>query len=348
VKARLRMRRRVLRASLVAALACSASSATAGEVEAVRLSVDAPKKCVAHDDIVAQVEALGGHLRESVDERRVRELAVVVSRDHEELDVSLVVRDLVGRATQRRTKSPDCKHATKAASLLVALALDDAAEAAPAPRADAQLSPAFWPAPATIDTPTSGGHYETVVDRLGSGGLLVSGIAGMVMADAVDLTLGIRALGVARVVDTTRLGLGLSLVHENRTVIREHSTVRTGGWSGRLGAAVAWGAPWDDSVVGFAAEAGVAGGRQAGLSYSTTDTIYCSSYDGSHGCEHDPRRESDVFVSPFGSASLLFQVPLRKWRLRPIGGVGAVYVPLEPYRGTFSMEWTLGAVWQGW
>jgi hypothetical protein len=55
-----------------------------------------------------------------------------------------------------------------------------------------------------------------------------------------------------------------------------------------------------------------------------------------------------VFVSPFGSASLLFQVPLRKWRLRPIGGVGAVYVPLEPYRGTFSMEWTLGAVWQGW
>lgn len=169
----------------------------------------------------------------------------------------------------------------------------------------------------------------------------------MALVDALEPRFGIRALGVARVVGTTRLGLGLSLVHQDRTVIRELSTVRTSGWSGRLGAAVAWGAPWDDSVVGFVAETGVAGGRQTGDSYSTTDTFYCSSY-GSHGCEHDRRRESAAFVSPFGSASVLFQVPLKKSRLRPIGGVGGVYVPLEPYRGTFSLEWTLGAVWQGW
>lgn len=351
-------RHRARRAAALVALALASPAARADEPEAIRFASHAPAGCVAQAELVTQIEALGGELRSPREDERARQLDVTIAREKITLDVRLVVHDLVGRVTERRVQSADCRAAAKAASLLVVLALDEPHPERP-PASDPSSgqpvasAPAFWPAPARDDSGTTGMRVVPG-DRLGSGGLLVSGAYGFTDELQEIGTLG--AMAVGRVGDTTRIGASLTFARDFHETQRDELLYTTRGWSGRLGAVFGWGAPWNDGVVGFATELGAALGEQHGNAYAARPLLAGSSCSTNHcvcsgpdcfalGEAHESVR---WFVSPFASWSLLFQVPLKKSPVRPVAGLVGTWVPLGAHGPTFGSTTTLGAVWQAW
>lgn len=131
---------------------------------------------------------------------------------------------------------------------------------------------------------------------------------------------GVHALGVARVIGSTRVGIAGAVAKDESVVWRPHAIHRSKGASARLGGVVGWGAPWNDGIVGFTIEAGVLGmelaaGRQ---------------------------------VAPYSAVELVFQVPLRS-PVRPIAALGLLGVPkITEALGWGAATAELGVVWQAW
>lgn len=349
------MRRLVGAIMTFAAIALGVSRARAESGEAVRFAAHSSPRCATRDDVVAQIEALGARLREPREDERARRLELTIERGDTDVDVRLVVHDLVGRITERHVKSRDCREAATAASLLVVLALDEAQperETVP----DASRNPtgdwarplptehSYWPAPVRDDGGPPGVRLVPA-GRIGSGGVFLAGAYGT--TGELRAFQSVRAIAVARVWDSTRIGVGLTLSRDSRRADGGERIYETGGWSGRAGVAFAWGAPWDDSAVGFATEVGVAVGKQQGTTYreirSARSCVYGDCLE-----SVDRRVLSDSFASPYGSWSLLFQVPFKKSKVRPVAGITASLIPLAPHAILFEYSWTLGLVWQAW
>lgn len=332
------------------------SSARAGEPEGIHLTVDAPPRCVAKEALVAQIEALGAHSRIARRDEWVRAFAVMIAPEGERYRARLVVRDRTGDSTERTVVGRDCNEAAKSAALLVALALDDA-EAPPTEPADApppssgtprSPGPLFWPAPASDDSPTGGVQILRLPrHRRGSGGVVASASLGA----GNGVRNGARVYGAARISESTRIGASVALSSlQGRENFADRTLYQTNGWLGRAGAIIGWGAPWNDAVVGFVGEVGLAVTRvhgtaspQMGASQWSSSSL-CSSE-----CFDTARRTStsSVSVTPYVAPSLVLQIPW-KASLRPVLGVTTLAVLGSGQAFTMAVMGDVGLVWQAW
>ncbi|HSO36194.1 MAG TPA: hypothetical protein VLT33_26890 [Labilithrix sp.] len=330
---------------------------SADEGERVMLVTHAPARCLTTEVLVRQIRALGAALRPANEDEPARRIEITIAKEAWGYDVLLALRDRAGQVTERRVKASDCAAAARAASLLVVLALD-AAPPGPAPEEPEEPPPApppgepgaaFWPAPVADDGGTTGMTVRRVkVSRLGSGGLLLSGTYGF--SSDLQEDASARLVGVARVVSTTRIGLGLGVDHELRDVRRDGLRYDMAGWSGRASGVIAWGAPWDDFPIGFLGEVGVAAGEQHGTAYqrrALPDSWY---FPCGGECLIDGRGRptSATFVSPFFSWAMLFQLPFKWSPVRPVAGLTGSWTPLEPHGSVTTFGATLGMAWQAW
>jgi len=334
--------------------------AAADEGERVTLVTHAPARCLTTEVLVRQIRTLGGALRPADEDEPARRIEITIARETWGYDVLLALRDRAGQVTERRVRASDCAAAAKAASLLVVLALDEAPPAPAPEEPDAPIAPApplpepgasFWPAPVADDGGTTGMTVRRVkVGRLGSGGLLLSGTYGI--SDDLQEDASARLVAVARVVSTTRIGLGLGVEHEFRDVKRDGLRYDTAGWSGRASGVIAWGAPWDDFPIGFLGEVGVAAGEQHGAAYQRRalpiSTHFGRCYGGECFEDGPGRRTSATFVSPFFSWAMLFQVPFKWSPVRPVAGLSGGWTPLAPHGAVMTFGATLGVAWQAW
>lgn len=332
--------------------------AAADQGERVTLVTHAPARCLTTEVLVRQIRALGGALRpaDEDEDEPARRIEITIAREAWGYDVLLALRDRVGQVTERRVRASDCAAAAKAASLLVVLTLDEAPPAPAQEEPDAPIAPApslpepgasFWPAPVADDGGTTGMTVRRVkVGRLGSGGLLLSGAYGI--SDDLQEDASARLVAVARVVSTTRIGLGLGVEHEFRDVKRDGLRYDTAGWSGRASGVIAWGAPWDDFPIGFLGEVGVAAGEQHGTAYQRRSSTERTCF-GEFCFEDGPgRRTSSTFVSPFFSWAMLFQLPFKWSPVRPVAGLSGGWTPLAPHGAVMTFGATLGVAWQAW
>lgn len=326
-----------MRATLVLAIVMVVvprSALAADGSERIRLVVDAPTGCFSEDELVAETERIGGRWQVADEGERARRFVVTITDEGDHFTARLLVRDLVGRETVRSVESATCVDAGRSASLLVSLALDDEPEEPP-PRADTSFP---WPAPTPADA------VRKV--RVGSGGIVVSGFLGLhggndPMAQPIQrsTSVGWSAGYGARVYAAWRVGwtrLGAS----GAVQFDAGDSRKNPGVSGRVGGIVGWGAPWDDSVVGFVGDVGLAAGRaewqEEILEESPIDGMV-----GSTGRSVDRRKK---YVSPYVGASLVFQVPW-KYSVRPVFGLGLYYAMIGDVP---AVTCDAGVVWQAW
>jgi hypothetical protein len=163
----------------------------------------------------------------------------------------------------------------------------------------------------------------------GSGGIAVSAVRGWRNGRGDDAPIaGAHATAAWRYGGHTRFGATIGVQRDAGLLLskRFEDEVHGSGPSGRLGGVIGWGAPWNDTFIGFMGEAGIAAGVASGTSGKTITTTY---------------------ASPYGGGWLVLQVP---WRLpvRPTAGLGALWTPNIPDSLPVSIMCELGLVWQAW
>jgi hypothetical protein len=163
----------------------------------------------------------------------------------------------------------------------------------------------------------------------GSGGIAVSAVRGWRNGRSETPIAGARATAAWRYGGHTRFGATLGVQHDAGLLLSKRYVheVHGSGPSGRLGGIIGWGAPWNDTFIGFTGEAGVAAGFANGTSGSQTI--------------------STTYASPYGGGWLTLQLP---WRLpvRPTAGLGALWTPNIPDSLPVSILCELGLVWHAW
>src|SRR5262249_24933297 len=120
---------------------------------------------------------------------------------------------------------------------------------------------------------------------------------------------------------------------------------------GRLGAIIGWGAPWNDVVPGFLAEAGVAAGElrgtgQDGMPCTAGAPMTVISASGEGRCYGAKNDATTRDMSPCLGWWLLLQVPW-KFPVRPVAGFGTLWTMGSPV-GTLDLVFDGGVVWQAW
>jgi hypothetical protein len=307
--------------------------ARAAEPEAVRFEVVAPEGCVDEAELRSEVAALGATFRDANLDDHARAFRIEVTKSAAHVKGRLVVRDLVFRERVREVDASSCGEVTKTLALFIATALDDAPvrpDVAPAP-VSAPLAP--WPAPAADRSATLEG-----APRLGSGGVLVNGFVGGGSGTAV----GARAAAVVRATGTTRVGIAGTMTSDERWDSNARAFERVHGIATRVGMLVGWGAPWNDGIVGFSAEAGVSLTSLRGDASPRVclkDTLSC--FDSSRSEPIERRR-----VAPFVAWALTLQLPIKGSPVRPLVAFGNVIEPGHLGAVLFTAE--TGVAWQAW
>jgi hypothetical protein len=313
----------------------------AADAESVRVTVDAPDDCLTADDLPTQLEVLGARMRPAAEGERARRFVVAIEPSDGRFVARLVVEDLVGRRTMRTVERATCEEAARAVSLLVSLALD---EPPPESRRDPEL-PTRYQLPAL----TSG---ETVPEpqrprgRVGSGALVATATWGFVNGPAGPDVDGANGYAMWRAFGTTRMGVSLgvqrtagdlyvsnspnSFVWMTDGRVIEGDIRETNGLEGHVGWSIGWGAPFNDSVAGFLADVGVAGGRDAFARQHT-----------------EVRAVERRWLSPYIGWRLVLQVP---WRapIRPVAILGSAWRPLTADNSSLTLSGELGLAWQAW
>jgi hypothetical protein len=130
---------------------------------------------------------------------------------------------------------------------------------------------------------------------------------------------GATVLGVAPPLGGTRFGLVAGFSSDSIADSKGSlQAVVAQGYSGRLGALASWGAPWNESVVGLALEAGVRAGIERGTEWSAARlTTICQElgmYPYSFGVEEAAEnclgpgtRKRWAFASPYVGGTLFLQ-----------------------------------------
>jgi len=319
------MRITVILAAAVLAIPEVAFAGVKGEP--IRLVVDAPSGCVTESELVAEVERLGMHVPIADEGERARRFDVTIACDGDHFVARLAVRDLVGRETVRSVTNDTCVDAGRAASLLVSLALDEEPETTPPPRVATLYR---WPQPVLEDAPIPPARPTARPKRrLGSGGLVVSGVYGWRNGRSGTEVHGARAYAGWRL-GVTRFGAAIAVERDTDALPGTYPPANKRGTSGRVGAVVGWGAPWNDSVAGFVGEVGVAAGATEfqQLGYGETLT------------------KNEFYGSPYAGGWLVLQLPW-KHPVRPVVGLGTVWTPVGPDL-PLAVVGDLGVAWQAW
>ena len=175
----------------------------------------------------------------------------------------------------------------------------------------------------------------------GSGGIAISAVRGTRNGRG-DTPIAGAHVSAAWRFGHTRLGATIAVEHDTDLLLSDkyvHSVLGSGP-SGRLGGIVGWGAPWNDTFIGFLGEAGVAAGVASGRS-ARRDVPDCPP------CGIPGQSITTTYASPYGGAWLILQIP---WRLpvRPIAGLGLLWTPNVPDPAPVSILGELGVVWQAW
>ncbi|MFO0736407.1 MAG: hypothetical protein U0270_11015 [Labilithrix sp.] len=340
--------------------------ASASAREAVHLRLEAPS-CTTEEALRTELATLGGKVARPAAEP-ARSFDVRVAHTEGGYDARLVVTERNGERRERSTVQRSCAEATRSAALLVALALADAE--ATADDDDAAPPPAPMRAPATppVSEPVSdlAAPWPAAAERpivaagrsKDSGGVaLLGAFGGSPAVHDGTMALGGRVLGVARVYRGLRLGgtLGASREREDHTGAAALRTAE--GWSTRAGAVVALGAPWDDSVLGIAAEAGISGGASSRKTMPRLDGSGGASLDcriddaapGGMGCFDGSRsaaRQVSV-IGPYAAGSLALQIPLSA-PVRPMTAFTVLARGDERENVQVMVNWEVGLVWQAW
>jgi hypothetical protein len=331
------------RASIGLALVLVAAPSRAAEPEPVRLVVDAPRDCATEEAIVADLDVLGASFRAPRDEDERARVFTMTITPEERVHGRLVVKDLVGVETTRETDAATCLEAARSVALFAAIALDEG----PPPPGPAPVSaaPVYWP--------TSNGEGSTrfvAPKRRGSGGIAITAHTGGVIKEGPSY--GVHSYAGFLAWGSTRVGAAAAAATDVREgAKREHGArVDVRGTSLRAGALLGWGAPWNDSVAGFVAELGVAGGWANGTIQNPSAVQRPATNIGCFGDEcqsFDPEAaHRERFVSPYVGWSLVLQIP---WRLpvRPIAELGGVWIPGSP-GGDLISTFEAGLAWQAW
>jgi hypothetical protein len=319
-----------MRTAVIVALAGLAipTTAFAGESreEAIRLVVDAPPECLTEDQLVVEVGRLGGHVRRADEGERARRFDVTIGAERDHFAARLTVRDLVGRETVRSVENATCADAGRSAMLLVSLALDEEPETEPPLR---EAEPFRWPEPAISDAPAGAAHPRQPPS--GSGGVAISGMYGFRNGRPGTEVYGARTYAAWRL-GVTRLGTTMAIQRDEDSLPGTSQPASRRGMSGRAGGIIGWGAPWNDSIVGFIGEVGVAAGEM-----ETRESW------------HGPTTTTERFTRPYAGAWLIFQLPWKQ-AVRPVIGLGTVWTPMghDYYDLPVIFAGDLGIVWQAW
>jgi hypothetical protein len=342
---------------VVAAALCSAhaSADTGDELEPIHLVVDAPATCTNEREFTRAIAALGGRLRAPLPNERARTVVVTIHAGDDADRAgprSFGALTLLGpndEATSRSVSAPRCEEVAASLAFFASIALgareqqEHAPKPAPprieptSPESRPGLEPSVWPGsrPEPEKTRRRG--------RMGSGGVAMGVVYG---AGADNDSTGAHASFAWRVGRSFRGGIAASLARDERTPFDAFDHFVGRGTSGRVGALFGWGAPWNDSVVGFAGEVGVAGGTEHGtlMSLASSGAGVVSSNGRTYAL---PGREIErTFMSPYTTAAVVLQLP---WRapLRPMVAIGSAWTPL---RSNDFQAITIegGFVWQAW
>jgi len=183
------------------------------------------------------------------------------------------------------------------------------------------------------------------VPRVGSGGLTFAGLGGA----GTSVSAGFRASAVLRVGGTTRIGLAGAVVHDERTKYGAGARHVSRGISSRAGVLFAWGAPWNDGIVGFSTELGAIWGVHRGSStprVKPEDESGCWISDCYDESRITPARWS--FASPYVAPQIVLQVPFKGVAVRPIASLGLLWAPIGPGDSVIAVTGETGIVWQAW
>ncbi len=177
------------------------------------------------------------------------------------------------------------------------------------------------PARADLERPPD---QEPTAAPAPEGGLAVEGYTGAAFGSMGDMT-GVHLIAAVPHDRTTGPArIGVALAYEQQTsAVSGPFVVQLA----RVGAAVAIGAPWDDSIFGFEMEVGVA----AGVVQSASAT---------------PPPEGWL-ATPYAQWSLLAQVPL-PLPVRPFGGVGSELFLREMGATGVAFLLSAGIAWNAW
>lgn len=300
------------------------------------------------------VHDLGGSFRDANLDDRARTFRIEIHESGK--SGRLIVRDLVFRERVRNVVGSSCDEVAHALALFMATALDESAttpKRSPRERpSDVLATPDDAPPLAASElVPTA---VEPVKPhRLGGGGVVVSAYAaGLTSSTSAE---GVRALAALRAGSGgTRIGFAMAIAQETRDSrlgIGNEGDFRdlSKGTSKRAGAFIGWGAPWNDRVVGFGAEAGVLGSSHRGESAVIGDLPECREPVVIIPCIGQASPASFSYISPYLTSQIVFQVPIHKLALRPIASIGALWVATGAHdRGYSAMTADVGLVWQAW
>lgn len=314
-----------------AALALTAPRAAATEAEAIVLTSAGPPGCVRDEALRAEIAELGSTVRDAGREQGARVFAIGVAPQVDGgLRVDLIVEDRVGDETRRSFSAASCDEATRALALFVATAL---AEGAPRRAPDPPRS--IWPAPAEA-------RRTAPPDRVGSGGVAADVFYGLV--GGLD---GVHAYGAARAFGGTRLGAAVTLASGERTAVTHVLVESKVAWAS-LGGIAAWGAPWNDSIAGFALEVGALAGQERGTVYEEgADAFGFRSSSSGKVFSVRGAPTTSRYLSPYLAGVLVLQAPLRG-AIRPLLALGATYVPFAARQAAFVPTVHAGFAWQAW
>jgi hypothetical protein len=191
------------------------------------------------------------------------------------------------------------------------------------PVVDPSMRPRPWPRGRDVPPPPERAREGP----RGSGGVAVLAVRGTRNGRG-DLPITGAHVNAAWRFGHTRFGASLAVQRDTGLLLtpKYAHEVHGSGPSTRLGGTIGWGAPWNDSFIGFVGEVGVAAGIASGTARRTITTTY---------------------ASPYGGAWLMLQVP---WRLpvRPVAGLGMVWMPMIPDSLPVSILGELGFAWHAW
>src|SRR4029078_12467450 len=113
------------------------------------------------------------------------------------------------------------------------------------------------------------------------------------------------------------------------------------GYSARIGGMLAWGAPWNDGIFGFAAQLGAPAGVHTGDAYAQSPCFYSGT-----GCWTPKPGETgrDWFLSAYIALSFVAQAPLRGLLCR-FAGLSVLFVPAHTGHGLLG-TFDAGVAWQ--
>jgi hypothetical protein len=172
---------------------------------------------------------------------------------------------------------------------------------------------------------------------------------------------GVRGAGFFHGTGATRRGFSLSVASDSTSYTSNPvplfsnalgpttsgtTTSSRSGWFAQAGAIFIAGAPWTDSVAGFALESGLAAGTRSGLN----STAICTQQSDFGGCARSYATSSwttESFVTPYAAGTFILQVPSHLPLNLFTSATSTVY-PFFYRNAQLFFTFSVGVSWRAW